>query len=784
MIRDKRFTIIIILFILFLPVRAQSYSTQQIELTQRLHSLATNAPTELAYIQTSKDIYETGEDLWFKVYLLDAQYLNPSDLSKTLYLRLINDGSKKSVWQEKYEIKDGFANGQVYLDNDLPEGEYLLEVFTPNSFFNDTTEFYAVRRIKIQTDINSRIAEAAKTDKTLHDKKECNTQFTSFPEGGNLVSGVQSNLAFKAVNCNGDPVDVKGTIFQDSTPLLEFNSSHAGMGSFNFIPHADKKYFIRLTEPETDSTFQLPEIHPEGMSFNLSGRDEESLLFKVSQTTGLDPQDIYLRVQCRGVVYRLTAATLKRELSIKVPLSDLPQGIAEITLFNSRLEAVAERLVYVNRDQKLNITTELSKDIYQTRGKATMKIRVTDENGIPVVANLGVTVFDKLFQNPLDSNNILAHFYLSTQLKGRVYNPSYYFTQGKDREGALDLLMLTQGWRKYFWNEENLKKFSETPHQIIFDGIKGELFYPYQKKKIPKKQTFVIAFSPNKDSLNLLIPADSAGGFTVSENELKKYENDYVYMKPLGSYGSQPVYRTSNPVYPEYDLHLKLTDPFEVINRQMKVNKITYPMDDVTSEDEKLPELSLSDEVIKIPEVTIKGQKRNTLRGKFMGTLDSLTKYDLINDYVCSYNVLNCPRHKRDEFGTTKPTPGNWYYQMIAYGTPAEHLVYIVYQPPRMNEDELLKLNNLSRVKAYYGNREFYKPNYDKKSEADIIPDFRNTLLWEPSVITDEKGEATLSFFCSDINTDFVGRIEGVGGEGLLGSGYFKFTVRKLKTNP
>jgi hypothetical protein len=784
MIRDKRFTIIIILFILFLPVRAQSYSTQQIELTERLDSLAKNAPSEIAYIQTSKDIYETGEDLWFKVYLLDAQYLNPSDLSKTLYLRLINDSSKKSVWQEKYEIKDGFANGQVYLDNDLPEGEYLIEVFTPNSFFNDTTEFYAVRRIKIQTDINSMTSEAAKTDKTLHDKKECKIQFTSFPEGGNLVSGVQSNLAFKAVNYNGDPVDAKGTLFQDSTPLLEFKSLHAGMGSFNFIPDADKKYFIRLTEPETDSTFQLPEVHPGGMSFHLSGRDEESLLFNVSQTTGLEPQDIYLRVQCRGVVYGLKTAILKRELRIKVPLSGLPQGIAEITLFNSRLEAVAERLVYINRDQKLNITTELSKDIYQTRGKATIKISVKDENGLPVVANLDVTVFDKLFQNPPDSNNILAHFYLSTQLKGRIYNPSYYFTKGNDREEALDLLMLTQGWRKYFWNEENLKKFSETPHQIIFDGTKGELFYPSQKKKIPKEQTFVIAFSPNRDSLNLLIPADSAGAFTVPEDRLKVWENDYVYLKPLGSYGSQPVYRISNPVYPEYDLHLKLTDPFEVINKQMKVNKIIYPIAGFSSKKEELPVLWLRDEIIEIPEVTIKGQKGNTLRGKFMRTLDSLTKYDLINDYVCSFNVLNCPRHKRDEFGTKKPIPGNWYYEIIAYNTPAEHVIYTVYQPPRMNEDELLKLNNLSRIKAYYGHREFYKPDYDKETEDSRVPDYRNTLLWEPSVITDEKGEATLSFFCSDINTDFVGRIEGAGGEGLLGSSYFKFTVRKLKTEP
>jgi hypothetical protein len=87
-------------------------------------------------------------------------------------------------------------------------------------------------------------------------------------------------------------------------------------------------------------------------------------------------------------------------------------------------------------------------------------------------------------------------------------------------------------------------------------------------------------------------------------------------------------------------------------------------------------------------------------------------------------------------------------------------------------------------VKAYYGPREFYKPNYDQETGDASIPDYRNTLLWEPSIVTDEKGEATLSFFCSDINSDFVGRIEGVGGDGLLGAGFFKFTVRKLKLNP
>jgi hypothetical protein len=852
MIMDKRFLLMFITIVTFLPVYAQSYSPQQIELAERLHSLAKNAPPEMAYIQTNKDIYETGEDLWFKVYLLDAQYLIPSLLSKTLYLQLLNEKDKKAVWQEKYEIQDGFAKGRVYLESSLPEGDYLLTAYTPNSFFNDTMEFYAIRRIKVKTDITSHPLITAKFDKPYYNindtirinlstlseqgsslnseitttlqrgyKKLENVkttisgqgkaviafrpqnsgedlqaalnikykdrteslimpipgkgnpiQFNTFPEGGDLVSGIQTKLAFKAVNSNGEPVDVKGTLFEDNTPQLEFRSIHAGMGSFGFIPDTSKKYFIRLSEPAIDSTFLLPKIYPSGITLQLIGRDKESLSFKVSQNAGLNQEDIYIRVQCRGVVYGMTTAKLSRELKIKLPLAGLPQGIAEVTLFNSSLMPVAERLVYINCDRKLNIAAELSKEIYTTRGKATLKIKVKDENGQPVVANLGVTVFDKLYQNPADSNNILAHFYLSTQLKGRIYNPSFYFNSlSKSRDEALDLLMLTQGWRKYVWDEENLNKFREPLKQIIFDEIRGEVTTTKKLMKTHSEQGFVMAFSPNKDKKSILIPADSTGLFTVSPDHLKVWADNYIYLKPLASTNSMA--------------NIKLSDPFEKINLLIKGDEFKYPVPVLLPEIQAPSNFSTpGSDLISIKEVTIQGQKKNILRNKYLGMMDSLAKLDIIHanddDYVCYKGILNCPNHLGDA-RNTKPIEGKIYTVYKDGNWTSE-----IYKLPSsvFTEEELLKMNNLSRVKAYYGNREFYKPNYDQDTENVIIPDFRNTLLWEPEVITDEKGEATLNFFCSDINTDFVGRIEGVSGEGLLGTGYFKFNVRKLKPTP
>jgi hypothetical protein len=148
------------------------------------------------------------------------------------------------------------------------------------------------------------------------------------------------------------------------------------------------------------------------------------------------------------------------------------------------------------------------------------------------------------------------------------------------------------------------------------------------------------------------------------------------------------------------------------------------------------------------------------------------------------YGVLNCPRHNKNDQGSTKPVQGIQYFVMYDYNTANEAVRRVTYWRPKYSEDDLTKIYNLSRIKGYYGKREFYQPDYDRETGERTIPDFRNTLFWDPLVITDEQGEATISFFCSDLNSDFTGRIEGVSDDGLLGAGYVKFTVRNLNPKP
>ena len=127
------------------------------QLVEKLDLLAIKSPLELIYLQTNKDIYETGEDLWFKANILDSHSFIPSDSSKTLYLQLINEKTGQAFWNEKYEIQNGFSDGHLILAENLTEGDYLLEAYTGNTFFQDSTASSTICKITVKKDIKPRI---------------------------------------------------------------------------------------------------------------------------------------------------------------------------------------------------------------------------------------------------------------------------------------------------------------------------------------------------------------------------------------------------------------------------------------------------------------------------------------------------------------------------------------------------------------------------------------------------------------------------------------------------
>jgi hypothetical protein len=260
-------------------------------LAGRFSSFVEGRPSETIYLQTGKGIYETGEDLWFKAYVFETQTLALSDESRTLYLQMIGDNGDSVVWQEKYPVENGIVAGHVYVQDSLPGGNYRLEAYTRHSFYADSMEINAVRKVKIVRNIN-------KSERNAFSVKNSSLRFETFPEGGNPVAGIPVRLAFKATDGQGYPVEVHGALYENDVQLAEIQSIHAGMGSVRFTPVQDGTYCIKL---ENGDSYPLPEIYAQGMTLRLSGRDSSCLEFAVSQRGG-QPRMFYLTGQLRGTV--------------------------------------------------------------------------------------------------------------------------------------------------------------------------------------------------------------------------------------------------------------------------------------------------------------------------------------------------------------------------------------------------------------------------------------------------------------------------------------------------
>ena len=734
-----------------------------------------NVSLELVYLQTDKGIYETGEDLWFKTYVMDAQSLALSERSKTLFVEMLN-ARDSIVWQEKYPVLSGIAEGHMYIDKDLKEGDYRIHAYTRFSFLNDTLRPVYPKKIRVVKSI------AYKGTDSPQDEDRPVVRLSFFPEGGDLIDGIPTKVAFKAWDGKGMPAKVKGVLQENGKEIARLETVHDGMGFVFILPRKESSYKVVLSDGRE---FPFAEVTASGLSIHLRKQTDEYLEFHLSQSKGTATQTVKLEGRMRGKLCCMATGTLRERLKVRIPLKEFTmQGIAEFTLYNADGQPMAERLVYVHPERKLHIELNTDSARYFTRGKGKLNVKVTDEAGNPVQAHLGLSIFDGAYQNELNPENMLSYCLLSTEIKGNIHNPAYYFDgNNKDRLSALDLLLLTQGWRRYVWEKADTAMLADC---FLSDEIRGRQILGKKKKRkeLGNGEQLLQVSGPNAENRFVLI--DSLGKFVVPTDLMLGLRGGYVYLKPMldkdeykpsviveETFGKADSLRKSCQSYFPY------MNPSQVLSEL----QLDYP---IISQDSS----------ILLSEITVTGKKGRIFRDKMMGRLDSLAQMNLNSVYVCTscglllnyradyqghHAVGICPAKGRKQpiNGKSYPIAKYQHYSPSGGATPFividEHKV--VYEGPVYTEEELLRMNNLWRVKGYYGTREFYQP--DELDMQSPMPDARNVLLWKPDIVTDEKGEAEVEFFCSDINTSFVGVMEGTDGLGNLGTSQCEFRVLK-----
>ncbi|MFN8288096.1 MAG: carboxypeptidase-like regulatory domain-containing protein [Chitinophagales bacterium] len=278
-----------------------------------------------------------------------------------------------------------------------------------------------------------------------------NVQVEFYPEGGYMVNDLSGRVAFRAVDDFGKPVNIEGAVYNDlQQPVSLIQCVHHGMGSFQLTPQKGRSYYARLNS-YGEKKFPLPEAQASGISIEVKKADKENLAVKIASTTAAP---LIVITQMRGKIYDYQNLDGVSANTAYIPLKNLPNGVAQITVFDKNSRPLAERLVFVNKDKQLKLQINTNKEKYQPEDKVKITVKARDLNNKPVSGDVCLAVVDdKVLTLANDkSGTILSRLLLEADITGDVEEPNFYFDATEPKaDAALDLLMMTRGWRRFVW---------------------------------------------------------------------------------------------------------------------------------------------------------------------------------------------------------------------------------------------------------------------------------------------------------------------------------------------
>ncbi|GAB3168605.1 TonB-dependent receptor plug domain-containing protein [Telluribacter humicola] len=781
-------------------------------------------PSEKVYLHTDREVYAAGDNLWLKAYLVDGILHQADSISGTLYVQLTNE--EGAILETRVlRAEDGYAIGDFALNDSLPDGPYQLVAFT-NWMLNSSPSYFFRKTINI---LNSR--EEPKV--TAAPKPALDVQF--FPEGGNLVTGVRSRVAFKAINGSGLGVKVEGSVATtDGQEVALIQSEHAGMGAFLLKPEKGKQYVATIRSDDgLTQRFTLPAALDSGVVLTVDNSITSSIKVSVTESNP-GSQALYLVGHVRGQVRFLADLPKGRSPYFYINRKLFPdEGVIHFTVFNQQMTPLSERLIFSTNRKPLTVEIQPDKATYQPYEKINLAITVKDADNQPVAAELSLAATDAGLVPATPGGrlhggqNIYSYLLLSSDLRGYIENPDYYFNPENEKAAShLDLLMMTQGWRRFVWSEVLRDVYAPPTHAIQSAlPVSGRILLPPGNK--PAEDLNFSLFAQTNDQQQVLSGITETGGkFTIPDGAVynsttqfqvksRLKQNLNVLLDPLTvptptqvpiSFRFQAANRT------EYSSFLKNAENWQEVSqliRQEEQNrataKATGPDDEEgdrkgrksKSTANKKPRQGIdprrntygmadtsfpltdnirngfSDilQVLKgrVPGVTVSGDQV-LIRGisTIMGSTEPLFLIDGIPS--SKGTVLSLSVRDVEAIDVLKGPSAS------AFGTRGSNGVINVLT--RRYEKEAPDTGSSARNTIGYAiAREFYAPRYDAVKPGQF-PDRRPTLHWVPSIKTGADGKATVSYWNSGSPTTVEVVIQGAIPTGKFGTGTASYQIR------
>ena len=357
--------------------------------------------------------------------------------------------------ERKLRIENGQCHGEFTPGRLLPSGYYEVRAYTRYMLnFGEEAIFSRIFPILNPDDDPSEIDKKPETepddlspffDKMRKKNKPPKQELLHlhfYPEGGHLISGIPARIAFKVTDEQGKSVEIQGTLFNSQgLETGSIQTTHQGMGIFDLTPDTNIHYVV-LTKGKKKYTFNLPLPLESGYSLNLVRQNETQRKAIIRKSGNMLRDTLGLAVTCRGnVVFFETIDHNQSSLELNVPEENFPEGVNRLTLFDKKGKILSDRLFFVSKKQKQNLTIATDQEAYGAFEKINLQLLFS---GIPSPATFSLSVRDA-GKEPASScsNSVKSALLLSSELKGYIENPGYYFEKDDEvHTKALDLLMM------------------------------------------------------------------------------------------------------------------------------------------------------------------------------------------------------------------------------------------------------------------------------------------------------------------------------------------------------
>ncbi len=658
------------------------------------------------------------------------------------------------------------------------------------------------------------------------DEEYLDLQF--FPESGEMVHGLKCIMGFKALDYTGKGKKISGEIVnQWGDRLAMFESNSLGMGTFT-IAKADSNtiYNAKLkSHANTDSVLMipLPAVTAKGNVLSVVKRKDK---FFIQAFSNYLPDDtLYVRISCRGMgYYEIKGKLINGSMSFSLNANKLPEGIVAFTLIDSLQQIMAERLFFNERPEtRINIQAAMDRNGYRQREQARLDIEVSDQEGQPIQANLSLLVINKNQLGEIQSKrqNILSYFLLSSDLKGEIENPGYYFNGVSLRHHNLDALMLTQGWRKYQYKHP-VGEFHFQPEATL--KVQGKVNGLSSKKR--KEEVILTMMTFGKSPSVQTRQTDSLGRFEFNVDD-EYGQNLNILIQSAKKSGKKS----------QYDISLNQKESLPItFNQEKSLEKVDSTIRYVVRKSIERKEIEdaseLADGIIMLDEIVVSDYRLTPDRKKVLGEYgkpdvvihgkDIMQKEATWSYGLYSVIKFNYPEMVRilklrdflyaEVLGSPGPT------LVVIDGKPVMHYDYPLIPnipPSSVSSFEIIKNSKAFRKhfltvfpyvhpldapgfgniiaiythagKGLHGAKhtkgmltaavpvfsppyEFYAPKHANLQPDDwYARDLRALIHWEPIITVDSAGKASVEFYNADHLGDMQIVIEAVSEKGNIG---------------